>query len=248
MADLDWGEAVDLTELTLDGVESRKEYFPYDPDVTDFTLVVQKKELHVAKVVLIDASPVFKKLLTKNTCTSKLEIQEKNYSSFETFLRCIYPRKYTLTVLSVDDILPLAAEYEVESVLQKCEDVLLTELEFKIAKVSPHHVNVDGDVKYLMKCLYCGEKYSLQELYRRSFEMAQPYKLRRYIQNEHYQMLPDKNKRELLESRLLKIEDDVGGHYYGNSSTSIRTPQITYRGATSDFSQVKIQCSSTLFQ
>lgn len=102
MADLDWGTAVDLTDLTFDGVVSRKEYFPYDPDVTDFTLVVQKKELHVAKVVLIDASPVFKKLLTnrskrKNTCTSRLEIQGKNYSSFETFLRCIYPRKYTLT-------------------------------------------------------------------------------------------------------------------------------------------------------
>lgn len=89
------------------------------------------------------------------------------------------------TILSVDDILPLAAEYEVQSVLQKCEDVLLTELEFKIAKVSPHHVNEDSNVKYLMKCLYYGEKYSLQELYRRSFETTQPYKLRRYIQNEH---------------------------------------------------------------
>lgn len=97
MADLDWGAVVD----SLDE-ESRKEYFPYDPDVTDFTLVVGKKELHVAKVVLIDASPVFKKLITnrskkKDTCMSRLEIQGKNYSSFETFLRCIYPRKYTLT-------------------------------------------------------------------------------------------------------------------------------------------------------
>lgn len=97
MADLDWVAAVDILDE-----ESRKEYFPYDPDVTDFTLVVGKKELHVAKVVLIDASPVFKKLITnrskkKDTCMSRLEIQEKNYSSFETFLRCIYPRKYTLT-------------------------------------------------------------------------------------------------------------------------------------------------------
>lgn len=89
--------------LTFPDGESRKEYFPYDPDVTDFTLVsVEKKELHVAKVVLIDASPVFKKMLTnrskrKNACMSRLEIQGKNYSSFEMFLRCIYPRKYRLT-------------------------------------------------------------------------------------------------------------------------------------------------------
>lgn len=54
----------DLVFTFPDG-ESRKEYFPYDPDVTDFTLVVEKKELHVAKVVLIDASPVFKKNVNK---------------------------------------------------------------------------------------------------------------------------------------------------------------------------------------
>lgn len=78
--------------------------------------------------------------------------------------------------------------------------------------------------------------------------MTQPYKLRRYIQNEHYQMLPDKNKRELLESRLLKIEDDVEGKFYGNSGMGVRTPQIMYWGATSGSFQVNIQCSSALFQ
>lgn len=104
MEDKDWVVDVDSMNLTFDGEVSRKEYFPYDPDVTDFTLVVGKKELHVAKVVLIDASPVFKKLLTNRSkkkdtksCMSRLEIQGKNCSSFETFLRCIYPRKYTLT-------------------------------------------------------------------------------------------------------------------------------------------------------
>lgn len=39
-----------------------KDYFPYDSDVTDFTLIVEGKKLHVAKVVLIDASPVFRKM------------------------------------------------------------------------------------------------------------------------------------------------------------------------------------------
>lgn len=197
---------------------------------------------------------IYNKTSLNHTFTLPLEhyAYYKQYSIFYTqlikYLRLIFFHVYYILVLSVDEILPLAAEYEVESVLQRCEDVLLTELEFQIAKVSPHHVNVDGDVKYLMKCLYYGEKYSLQELYRRSFELTQPYKLRRYIQNEHYQMLPDKSKRELLESRLLKIEDDVEGNFYGNSSMGIRIPQITYRGATSGVPQVIIQCFSTMFQ
>lgn len=42
-----------------------------------------------------------------------------------------------------------------------------------------------------------------------------------------------KNKRELLDSRLLKIEVDVEGKLYGNSGMGIRTPQLMYCGATS---------------
>lgn len=57
-----------------------------------------------------------------------------------------------------------------------------------------------------------------------------------------------KNKRELLDSRLLKIEVDVEGKLYGNSGMGIRTPQLMYCGATSGSFQVNIQYSSTLFQ
>lgn len=78
-----------------------KDYFPYDSDVTDFTLIVEGKKLHVAKVVLIDASPVFRKMLTeefKQKAMSELELPGKEYSKFVPFLRCIFPREeFTLT-------------------------------------------------------------------------------------------------------------------------------------------------------
>lgn len=78
-----------------------KDYFPNDPDVTDFTLIVEGKKLHVAKVVLIDASPVFRKMLTgefKEKAMSELELPGKQYSTFVPFLRCIFPREeLTLT-------------------------------------------------------------------------------------------------------------------------------------------------------
>lgn len=78
-----------------------KDYFPYDSDVTDFTLIVEGKTLHVARVVLIDASPVFRKMLTgefKEREMSELELPGKEYSKFVPFLRCILAREeYTLT-------------------------------------------------------------------------------------------------------------------------------------------------------
>lgn len=75
-------------------------FFPYDPDITDFTLVVQGKKFHVAKVVLMDASTVFRKMFTddfKEKTVNELELPGKDSSSFEFFLRCIYPREYSLT-------------------------------------------------------------------------------------------------------------------------------------------------------
>lgn len=145
-------------------------------------------------------------------------------------------------------------------VLQKCENWLLTELEFKGAKVTPHYVDVDTDVRYLMKCLYYGEKYSLQELYKKSFKAVLPYQLKWYIKTEHYQKLLEENKRKLLEARLQGIENNVNkrlkpiiynkpgiafrsrsdsesdSDLYNKTSTGMRVNEKTY------------QCSADLFQ
>lgn len=119
----------------------------------------------------------------------------------------------------IDEILPLADEYEVKCVLQKCENWLLMELEFKEAHVSPHYQCVDSNVRYVMKCLYNGEKYSLMKLNKMCFTKALPYKLCRYKENKHYQMLSENNKRDLLESRISEIESKVYvGYGQGNSN------------------------------
>lgn len=109
----------------------------------------------------------------------------------------------------IDDILPLADEYEVKCVLQKCENWLLTELELKNGKVSAQHASVKSNIKFLMKCLYYGEKYVLEQLCKKSFKLALPYRLKWYKKNEHYQMLLEENKRKLLEARLREIEKNV---------------------------------------
>lgn len=254
----------DEQPVTITDLDEEKKPFEYDPEVTDFTLIVENQKLHVAKVVLIDASPVFRKMLTgefKEKNMSELELPGKKYSSFELFLRCIFPREYTLiTEACIDDILPLADEYDVKCILKKCESWLLTELEFKGAKVFPHYQSVEADVEYLMKCLYYGEKYSLKKLYEQCFIKVLPYKFLRYTTNVHYQMLPEKNKRELLEFRLKDIEEDVeeknGVGIFGRPSRTNLGIQVTY-ASNSSFgfgkplipqAETMFKCSSTLFQ
>lgn len=130
----------------------------------------------------------------------------------------------------IDEILPLADEYEVKCVLQKCENWLLMELEFKEGNVYPHYQGVDSNVRYLMKCLYYGEKFSLMKLYKMCFTKGLSYKLQRYKENEHYQMLSENNKRDLLESRLSEIENRVYSVGFGNvkSDEDFRCPRSLF--------------------
>nr|XP_034305887.1 BTB and MATH domain-containing protein 38 [Crassostrea gigas] len=242
-----------------------KDYFPYDSDVTDFTLIVEGKTLHVARVVLIDASPVFRKMLTgdfKEREMSELELPGKECSKFVPFLRCIFPREeLKLTETCIDDILPLADEYEVKCVLQKCENWLLSELELKNGKVTAQHASVKSNIKFLMKCLYYGEKYVLEQLYKKSFKLALPYRLKWYKKNEHYQMLLEENKRKLLEARLREIEKNVKKIHKGEEnrfddmlndfdfrSTSSSGPDSDPELFSETLTGKTYKCSSDLFQ
>ena len=93
--------SMNMTETKLSPAEEDP-YFPHDPEVTDFTFIVDNRKFHVAKVVLIDASPVFRRMFKgdfKEKNITELELPGKDVTSFEFFLRCIYPRECTLTGL-----------------------------------------------------------------------------------------------------------------------------------------------------
>ena len=148
---------------------------------------------------------------------------------------------FLITEKRVGEVLPLADEYDVKCIRQKCEEWLLTELEFITAKVPPHYVDVQNNVRYLVKCVYYGEKYGLRKLYVTAFKNLLPFQLKRYIGNEYYHMLPEKNKRELLEKRLCQIEEDV-------SKNTQNTSAFGAFGTGAIFLTNEIKCSSHLFQ
>nr|XP_022301897.1 BTB and MATH domain-containing protein 47-like [Crassostrea virginica] len=202
---------MNMTETKLSPAEEDS-YFPHDPEVTDFTFIVDNRKFHVAKVVLIDASPVFRRMFKgdfKEKNITELELPGKDGTIFEFFLRCIYPRECTLTEESVFQVLPLADEYDVKCIQQKCEEWLLTELELKYAKVSPHYINVKNSIEYLTKWMYYAEKYRLDKLYATALDKLLPFRLRSYIDSENYKMMPETMKREILEKRLCLLEGSV---------------------------------------
>ena len=87
--------------------------------------------------------------------------------------------------------------------------------------------------------MYYGEKYGLRKLYETAFKNLLPFKLKRYIENEYYQMLPEKNKRELLEKRLCQIEEDVSKYTHNTSGFSF---------GSQPKNEIRCSLSSHLFQ
>lgn len=91
----------------------------------------------------------------------------------------------------IDVVLPLAKEYQVNSLLQKCEDWLLTEIEFIVGEVIGHVKETQTKVEFFAKCLLYGTKNELESLYNRAFELLVPYNLIRYRNTEFYKLLSD---------------------------------------------------------
>lgn len=107
---------------------------------------------------------------------------------------------------TVTGVLPLAKKYQVSSVLKKCEDRLLTEIKYLINKEIRYERERRSMVEFFAMCLFLATKNDLESLYNRAFELLITYKLSRYRRSQYYEGLPDKDKWQLLEARMVKIE------------------------------------------
>nr|XP_022297710.1 uncharacterized protein LOC111107052 [Crassostrea virginica] len=205
------------------------DYFPYDEETTDVVIRVDDKSMHLSRGTLMQASPVFRKMLSSYGKEKQAEITlpEKSYEEVVLFLRCISPREFVkLDEKSIDVVLPLAHEYQVKATLQKCEDWLLTEIEFIVGEVTGHTKATQEKAEFFAKCLLHGTKHDLETLYVRALGLLVPYKLSRYQHTEFYKLLPDKHKRQLLETRMVMIENtnSIGD---GSFFEAIKARQLT---------------------
>ncbi|XP_046570610.1 BTB and MATH domain-containing protein 38-like [Haliotis rubra] len=134
--------------------------FSTPSSLTDVVLVVEGKKLHVSQALLCLASPAFLKMFEgdfKNK--TEVPIADKKYADFVEFLLCIHPSTCKpVQRETLDIVLPLADEYEVESLMQRCEQFVLNLFQLKDAQRSdPSNVE-------LVHFLYLSDKYKLSAL------------------------------------------------------------------------------------
>ena len=108
---------------------------------------------------------------------------------------------------TVKQTLSLADEYDVKCVLQRCEEWLLTGLDFKLDKFKgTRRITAENQqAEYLMECLYYGEKYNLENLHYTVFRKLRDYNFRSYKNNFHYKsclLYTSPSPRDLSTSRM----------------------------------------------
>ncbi|KAF6023028.1 hypothetical protein EB796_018670 [Bugula neritina] len=103
--------------------------YEHADDMTNAVILVEGKELHVVKELLMVASPVFKAMFTGHfieASTNVVELANKDINHIVWMLDYIYPEKvFDLTDEMAAKLLPLAEEYQLSNLRAQCIDVLL---------------------------------------------------------------------------------------------------------------------------
>ncbi|XP_045183943.2 uncharacterized protein LOC123542271 [Mercenaria mercenaria] len=134
----------------------------------DFTLIVEDTRFCVAKNILALASPVFDRMFEsdfKERTTDELELPGKKADDVKEFLLAIYPNTaFPMSRENALKVLPLAEEYQVLNLKQRCEESLMGSIDVFTA------------IDELYRLIKESHLYSLKELQKRcvSFVCEKP--------------------------------------------------------------------------
>ncbi len=182
--------------------------FTKPSELSDLILIVEGQRLHISRVVLSLASPVFEKMFFsefKEKDCSEIPLPDKKYDDMVVFLTCLYPS--TCTAISwenVDCVLPLADEYQVESLKQRSQAFLLLRFENKDKTMS------DPKNEELIHILYLADRYGFGKLLDVCVELAVQrdfdYGDTSINKTSDYKEMSLETKCEMLSRRVAKLE------------------------------------------
>lgn len=151
----------------------------------DVAFVISSKKLYASRVVLALASPVFEAMFGSDFSEKyqgEIELPGKHFEHFHEFLRCLYPNiRKQITIGNVYKVLPLADEYQVQTVKKKCEKFL-------------HKYVMDNDIsaEQLLTCLAQVCIHNLDA-----------------VKDSCMERLMDKNPNEILSISESPVPDDI---------------------------------------
>ena len=92
-------------------------------ELCDVILTVGMKQFHVHKVILAASSPYFQAMFTsalQESAQKEIDLKGTNAETVETLINCVYESTLTITVENATSVLALAAQWQMEKVVEVC--------------------------------------------------------------------------------------------------------------------------------
>ena len=171
--------------------------------MSDVVLLVEDEKFHVHRNVLMLWSPVFEKMFTSNfreKNRAEIRLPGKHTESVEALLMMIYPpANEEITLENYDAILELAHEYQIASIVDKCEDFLVDELNFDAL----HRKERQQDP---ISLLILAQNYELEKLKDACVSYASRYSLKKLKEHELCDLIEPESYAGILEAIITKME------------------------------------------
>ncbi|XP_053400203.1 uncharacterized protein LOC128557201 [Mercenaria mercenaria] len=202
--------------------------FVRDAGNSDLTLIVQQNKIQVHKTVLAVASPVFRTMFEsdfKEKDQQEIELQGKKYEDFVEFLSCLYPNHLKIvTDGNVYKIMPLAAEYQVKVLENRCAQILSE-------TVTNKHTE---DANEVYRHIQLANRYKFNDLRSECIAIASDLRLSQLDEARSRYPIEDKDLIEiqwlaLKKHELDKKDDNRLRHQYEKYSSTIMQEIKSYK-------------------
>ncbi|OWF51335.1 kelch-like protein 15 [Mizuhopecten yessoensis] len=180
-------------------------YFKEEQPLSDLILLVEGERLFASRSLLALASPVFSIMFTsefKEKDQKEIELPGKKSKDIDELLKFLHPGmddNLEQGHVSAFRLLPIAEEYQLVKLMEKCEDTILE-------KISEGHLTRDKG-EFVVKCLEACARYGLDKLYRAVIQKCSEKQLlvNSVRKNES---LPLEVKNRVFEERLSILENE----------------------------------------
>ena len=164
---------------------------------SDVVLLVEGQQFHVHRLILAMSSPVFSRMLSsdfKEKDADKIPLPEKKAAEIREMLLVIYP-SFCKRVNDVNFqfLLPLAREYQMTSLTEKCEDCLLRVIE-KEDEIGP-----------LLENLIIAQNYTLERVKSEVINKTQKLSIEEVQGHELYERVEPLSQRKIIELQMSDI-------------------------------------------
>ncbi|XP_078344085.1 BTB and MATH domain-containing protein 36-like [Oculina patagonica] len=165
---------------------------------SDVVLLVEGQQFHVHRLILAMSSPVFSRMFSsdfKEEDADEISLPEKKAAEIREMLLVIYPSFGK----RVDDtnfqlLLPLAQEYQMKVLTEKCEDHLLRVIE-KEDKIGP-----------LFENLIIAQDYTLERVKSECVNKTQKLSIGQIQGHELYEQVEPLSQRKMIELQVSNME------------------------------------------